>query len=276
MRKLLAATLITAAATLASLNTAQASTLAASAQAQSTLDMEAIHRAYFQMPSSAPAQALSWFEEQVNRFNHGSEFVSIAAQQAHLSGQPVTVVSGYIDRDGVPGLNAGSDQVLFRFVQTAPLSARGLSYEFVDGSGLVYYRGSPRAARLGVLPGVLPGDRRQLAVHQLLHPVLAPRVPAELAPGLSRHPDLRELVRHQDLVAGHARQAHRGLLIDHIDRIGVHIVVLGIPGDRVHHAGIGRGHRGHRAPIPSSVLYRPGTAPRRNRRRAVVSDVANY
>jgi hypothetical protein len=141
MRHLLAATLITAAATLASLNTAQASTLAASAQARSTLDLEAIHRAYFQMPSVAPAQALSWFEEQVNRFNHGSEFVSIAAERAHLSGQPVTVLSGYIDRDGIAGLNAGSDQVLFRFVQTAPLSARGLSYEFVDGAGVVHYRG---------------------------------------------------------------------------------------------------------------------------------------
>jgi hypothetical protein len=145
MRKLLAATLFTAAATLATLNTAQASTLAASAspQASSMLDMEAIHRAYFQMPEGAPAQALSWFEEQVNRYNHGAEFVSIAAQRAHLqSGQPVTVLSGYIDRDGQPGLNAASgDQVLFRFVQTAPLSSRGLSYEFVDGSGVVFYRG---------------------------------------------------------------------------------------------------------------------------------------
>ena len=145
MRKLLAATLLTAAATLATLNTAQASTLAASAstQAQSMLDMEAIHRAYFQMPEGAPAQALSWFEEQVNRYNHGAEFVSIAAQRASLpSGQPVTVLSGYIDRDGQAGLNpATGDQVLFRFVQTAPLSSAGLSYEFVDGSGLVYYRG---------------------------------------------------------------------------------------------------------------------------------------
>ena len=148
MRKLLAATLFTAAATLATIGTtsaAHASTLAASASAQasSMLDMEAIHRAYFQMPEGAPAQALSWFEEQVNRYNHGAEFVSIAAQRANLpSGQPVTVLSGYIDRDGQPGLNpATGDQVLFRFVQTAPLSSAGLSYEFVDGSGVVFYRG---------------------------------------------------------------------------------------------------------------------------------------
>lgn len=145
MRQLLAATLITAAATLAYLPTAQASTLAASAspQASSMLDMEAIHRAYFQMPEGAPAQALSWFEEQVNRYNHGAEFVSIATQRAYLAGgQPVTVLSGYIDRDGVAGLNPGQDQVLFRFVQTAPLTGQSLSYEFVDGSGVVYYRGS--------------------------------------------------------------------------------------------------------------------------------------
>ena len=151
MRKLVAATLVAAAATLASFSTAQASTLAANAspQAQSMLDMEAIHRAYFQMPEGAPAQALSWFEEQVNRYNHGAEFVSIAAQRAHLQGRPVTVLSGYIDRDGVAGLNPTSDQLLFRFVQTAPISSAGLSYEFVDGSGLVYYRGIralPRSA----------------------------------------------------------------------------------------------------------------------------------
>jgi hypothetical protein len=60
----------------------------------------------------------------------------------------VTVISGYLERDNVEGLTNG-DRVLFRFAQTGPMQGYSLPYEFIDGSGQVFYRGSrliPRSA----------------------------------------------------------------------------------------------------------------------------------
>src|SRR5437762_2944727 len=92
---------------------------AGSALAQTPdIDLQAVHNAYWRMQGNSSTESLQWFEQEVNKVYHGDGYVSIAAQQvANDQGQPMTVVTGYVDHDGQGGYNPDKDTTLFRFVQ---------------------------------------------------------------------------------------------------------------------------------------------------------------
>jgi hypothetical protein len=107
------------------------------------IDLRAVHTAFQQIQGQSGPQALQWFEQEVNKYYHGTGYVSVAATQAqNANGQPMTIITGYVDHDGTGGYNPDKDTTLFRFVQTAPVRNNTLSYEFLDTWGQVYYRGS--------------------------------------------------------------------------------------------------------------------------------------
>jgi hypothetical protein len=137
MRTLTAAAVATTAfATIAFSSIASAQT----AQ-QPDCDLEAIHKAYWSLGGSSSEQSLQQLEVEANKYYYGDDQVRIAASRPYLNGYPVTVISGYLERDNIDGLTDG-DRVLFRFAQTAPMQGYSLPYEFIDGGGHVFYRGS--------------------------------------------------------------------------------------------------------------------------------------
>ncbi len=115
----------------------------ASAQDQTPdIDMEAVHNAYWAMAGGTYTDQLQWFEQQVNQYYHGDDYVSVAAERVPVDGYPMVRVTGYVDRDGVPGFNPEADQTVFQFVQTSPIAGYTMNYEFIDAYGNVYYRGA--------------------------------------------------------------------------------------------------------------------------------------
>jgi hypothetical protein len=107
------------------------------------IDMTRVHSAFWQMQGQNSTEALHWFEQEVNKYYHGEGYVSVASSQvANDQGQPMTMVTGFVDHDGVPGYNPDKDTTLFRFVQTSPAVGNQVNYEFLDTWGHVYYRGA--------------------------------------------------------------------------------------------------------------------------------------
>ena len=127
----------------AALSLAVTSTASAQdAPQQPDIDMEAVHNAYWSMSGGTYTDQLQWFEQQVNQVYHGDDYVSVAAERVPVDGYPMVRVTGYIDRDGVPGFNPEADQSVFQFVQTSPIAGYTMNYEFLDAYGNVYYRGA--------------------------------------------------------------------------------------------------------------------------------------
>jgi hypothetical protein len=106
------------------------------------IDMDAVHKAFWEMKGSSSTSALQWFEQEANRYYSGEGQVSIDARRTMNAGRLYTVVTGYVDQDGVAGLNPASDRVLFRFAQTGPMVGNQIPYEYLDSYGNVYYRGT--------------------------------------------------------------------------------------------------------------------------------------
>jgi hypothetical protein len=106
------------------------------------IDFEAVHTAFWQMRGNNSVEALQWFEQEANKYYHGDGYVSVATSQvANDQGQPMTIVTGYVDHDGVAGYDPEHDTTLFRLVQTGPVVGNNVPYEFLDTWGHVYYRG---------------------------------------------------------------------------------------------------------------------------------------
>src|SRR5262245_34950494 len=81
-------------------------TVSTAARAQTPdIDMDKVHEAYWQMQGSNHTESLQWFEQEVNKYYWGDDYVSISAERAMIDGQPRVVVTGYVDKDGTPGYN---------------------------------------------------------------------------------------------------------------------------------------------------------------------------
>src|SRR5262245_14526805 len=110
------------------------------------VDHEQVQNAFWDMKGANQTEQLQNFEQEVNKYNQSEDHISVAAERKNDSdGKPTTVVTGYVDKDGQPGYNGNADKPVFRVVQTDTINGNNVPYEYLDGQGNVYYRGS-RAA----------------------------------------------------------------------------------------------------------------------------------
>lgn len=106
------------------------------------INLDAVHRAFYETQGSDFNQWMQNFEQRVNEIYQGPDVVQVDADKNN----GMIRVTGYIERNGVPGYQASGDETLFQLQQTGPVNgAQGFPYTMTGAGGMPYYQGYPPA-----------------------------------------------------------------------------------------------------------------------------------
>ncbi|MBU6428009.1 MAG: hypothetical protein KGR26_03280 [Cyanobacteria bacterium REEB65] len=104
------------------------------------INLDEVHRAFYETAGSDFNSWMENFEKRVNEIYQGNDVVQVAADK---NGNMIRV-TGYIDRNGQPGYQPGADETLFQLQQTGPANgSQGFPYTMTGYNGSPYYQGYP-------------------------------------------------------------------------------------------------------------------------------------